>query len=391
MLCGFAPGIACVGYTFGLGSIAKLGTARSWGSLGVIALSGFVFWALLEGSGRLASATGGSVLRVWFQKGPTGAGLAVVVIIGLLGAQWSGLPLLTHQLSRLLQSTLELAWPALPQSEAVARVGLAGCVIGFAALCLRPGLRERLLAILLVLTVLLGIGLMGAMVLTRAAWTGQLAPGNTLGDPPVFALAGIPLAIPTFLVRPWLLGDRVRDERAQRRDAAMGAWTFFALCLMTWVICLGLRTDAGASAMVRQLLASGGGFAGAFFMVAALAAGLTSVLPMVIAGPVMVADCRGRSAGPEGGLAVALIAMATGLALGGLAFGDRVGAWHRLSGQAVQVIIPPCVIGGLLWELNLGSAQGTGGRMCLNAGLVIALALATVGAVAAATKLFTML
>jgi hypothetical protein len=391
VLFGFAPGIACVGYTFGLGSIAKLGAASSWGSLCVIALSGFVFWALLAGSGRLAGATGGSVLRAWCQKGPIGAGLAVVVIIGLLGAQWSGLPLLTHQLARLLQATLELAWPALPHSETVARVGLAGCLIGFAALCLRPRLRERLWAILLALMILLGLGLLGAMALTSASWSEQLAPGNPLGDPRALALAVIPLAIPTFLVRPWLLGDRVRDERAQRRDAAVGAWIFFAVCLMTWLVCLGLGSDGAVAAMVQQMLGTGDRFAGGFFLVAALAAGLTSVLPMIVAVPVMVADCRGRVGGLEGGISVALIAMASGLALGGLAYGDRVGAWHRLTGQVAQVLIPPCVIGGLLCELNFGDAQGSGGRRWLDAGLVIALAFATVAAAAAATKLLTIL
>jgi len=321
-----------------------------------------------------------------------GVGFALAVILGLLFAQWSGLPVLTYQLAQLLRLALEQVWPALPAAETIAQVACAFCLCGFACVCLLPGLRERLWAMLFVLTAVLAGGLLGAVVLSRNPSMQHAAEAYSLGNALPYALAGIPLAMPTFLVRPWLLGDWRRDAIAQSRDAAFGAGVLVACCLLAWSVCLGLCSSGGsAGAIARQLFVAEFGLGGWFFLVAALAAGLTSVLPMAIAVPVMLADCRRSDIELRSATSIALIFAAITLALGGLAIGDKVAAWHRLAGQVAQVLIPPCVIGGLIYELNFGRNQCVGVSRWLNAGLAMALALAMVAAVLAAKNVFTLL
>lgn len=384
-----APGIACVGYTFGLGSIAKLSATGDWRSSGFIAVAGLAFWALLAASDRLAHATGGSVLRSWCRQGPAGVSVAVIVIIGLAVAQWSGLSVLTDQLTRLLHIALERAWPALPRSETVARSGLACGLLGCVVICFLPGQRERLLKVLLVMTLVLGLGLLGALVFSERTWPEPRSGGSPLGHPTHLALLGIALATPTFLVRPWLLGNRIRDPIFQKRDAVIGAGVFLALCVLTSMVVLGIGSDGGnAGTLARRLFASGDGLAGGFMVLAALAAGFTSILPMIIAIPVLVADCRGFDACLQDGVSIALIAMAAFMALGGLAYGERILGWHRLAGQTTQLFVPLLVVGGFLRELNRNGAQDPRVGKWLTGGLLMAFVVAATGAVMSARNFF---
>jgi len=384
-----APGIACVGYTFGLGSIAKLSAAGDWRSSGFIAVAGLAFWALLAGSDRLANSTGGSVLRSWCRQGPAGVGVAAVVVLGLIIAQWSGLSVLTEQLARLLHIAIEHTWPALPRSETLARSGLACGLFGCALVCLLPGQRGRILKILLVLTLVLGLGLLGTLGLSECPWPDLRSGGSPLSHPKHLALLGIALAIPTFLVRPWLLGDRVSNATLQRRDAVIGASAFFALCILALMVVLSIGSDGGnAGALARRLFTSGDGLAGGIFVVAALAAGFTSILPMIIAIPVLVADCRGFDAGLQDGISIMLITMAAIMAMGGLVFGERILGWHRLAGQTTQLFVPLLVVGGVLRELNRNAAQGPGVGKWLNGGLLLAFLMAATGAAMSARNLF---
>jgi len=389
VLCGFAPGIACVGYTFGLGSIAKLSAAGDWQSFGFIAVAGLGFWALLAGSDRLAGSTGGSVLRAWCRQGPAGMGVAAVVLLALSMAQWSGLSVLTEQMARLMHIAVDHTWPALPRSEFVARSGLACGLIACVVACVLPGQRERLLKILLVLTLMLGLGLLGALVLSERPWPAPRFAESQLGHPAHLALVGIALATPTFLVRPWLLGNRVRNVIVRKRDASIGAGAFFALCVLASMVILSIGSDGGnVGALARRLFIAGDGLAGGCLVVAALAAGFTSILPMIIAIPVLVADCRGFAAGLQDGVSITFITIAAFMALGGLAFGERILGWHRWAGQITQLFVPLLVVGGFLRELNGNRTQGREVGKWLKGGLMLAFVMALAGAVMSARNLF---
>lgn len=385
----FSPGIACVGYTFGLGSIAKLSAAGDWRSFGFIAVAGLAFWALLAGSDRLAGPTGGSVLRAWCRQGPAGMGVAAVVLLGLSIAQWSGLSVLTEQLARLLHIALDHTWPALPRSELVARSGLACGLFACLVACVLPGQRERLLKILLVLTLVLGLGLLGALVLSERPWPAPRAEESQLVQPAHLALVGIALAAPTFLMRPWLLGSQVRNAILRKRDAAVGAGMFFALCVLASMVVLSIGSDGGnAGALARRLFIAGDDLAGGCLVVAALAAGFTSILPMIIAIPVLVADCRGFAAGLQDGVSIAFITIAAFMALGGLAFGERILGWHRWAGQITQLFVPLLVVGGFLRELNGNRTPGREVGKWLKGGLLLAFVIAVASAAMAARNLF---
>lgn len=389
-LAGIFPGIACVGYTFGLGSMAKLGAVGGWLTLGLIALAGVTFWALLEGSGRLASSTGGSVLRRWWSRGPLGVGVVWVVTVGLLGAQWTGLPILTQQLAGLLRVGIEQAWPAMPHAAAAAQVILAIGFAAFVACCLLRGARGRVLMILAGLTVVTGIGLAGALAFSVGAQPMFLPRAAPAGNSSLLGIPGIALAMPTLLLRPWLLGDRGGNGVAQRRDALAGGAMLVALCVMAWAV--AWRTVPGgvrAEELVRHLHLSGHGLASAFLVVGAIGAGLTSVLPMIIAVPVWIADCRGLNADLLDGPSLVLVVAAAVIALAGLVIGDGLAGWHRVAGRAAQLLVPLLVVGGLWRELHRGGVAGERGGRGLNAAMGIAFLLAAAGSVASGQFFFS--
>ncbi|MBX3749170.1 MAG: hypothetical protein KF897_03690 [Opitutaceae bacterium] len=190
-------------------------------------------------------------------------------------------------------------------------------------------------------------------------------------------------------MRPWLLGNRIRDPIFQKRDAVIGAGVFLALCVLTSMVVLGIGSDGGnAGTLARRLFASGDGLAGGFMVLAALAAGFTSILPMIIAIPVLVADCRGFDVCLQDGVSIALIAMAAFMALGGLAYGERILGWHRLAGQTTQLFVPLLVVGGFLRELNRNGAQDPRVGKWLTGGLLMAFVVAATGAVMSARNFF---
>ncbi|MCK5705164.1 MAG: Nramp family divalent metal transporter, partial [Cyclobacteriaceae bacterium] len=93
-LLSIGPGIFCIGYTVGTGSVTSMSKAGSqYGSqlLWVLVLSCFFSWTLMEAYGRYAVVTGRTAVNSFKTELKFGKFLAIFLIIGIVVGQWNSL------------------------------------------------------------------------------------------------------------------------------------------------------------------------------------------------------------------------------------------------------------------------------------------------------------
>ena len=88
------PGIFCIGYTIGTGSVTsmiKSGSQYGLQLLWVLFLSAFFAWILMESYGRFAAVTGNTAINSFRNKLKWGKLWAILTIVGVVMGQWSAL------------------------------------------------------------------------------------------------------------------------------------------------------------------------------------------------------------------------------------------------------------------------------------------------------------
>lgn len=385
------PGILCVGYTIGPGAVTKLAAAGAqsgllllWAVLG----GGLLFWVLLEAYGRYAVVAGTGALHGFRTHLPGGRWLALLVLIGVVMGQWSGLPVLVALLSQLVQEGLALFWP-LPvvQSQGgamfLAVVMMAG-VHGLIATG-RYSLLEK--AMVLLVAVMVG-GFSGAMWLARPE-SGPIIRGLAPSLPtgagdlwPAMVVMGTAVAAPTFLLRAlWLKGRgwTGRNIPEQRRDGLVAGLIILMVCAAIMGGAAGTLRAGGVAigelfGAIHALAAASGRLAAGLFLMGAVAAGLSSVIPMAMILPLLLADYRREDPGLQTRPFRIWAAVACVVGLTGPVCGGWLLPLHRLGSQLAQVFVLPLVVAGIFVLLNRTDVMGAQrAGFWLNAGLLAAL------------------
>ena len=94
LLLSVGPGIFCIGYTIGTGSVTsiiKSGSQYGLQFIWVLFLSAFFAWILMESFGRFAAVTGNTAINNFKNKLKWGKLWAILTIIGGVMGQWSAL------------------------------------------------------------------------------------------------------------------------------------------------------------------------------------------------------------------------------------------------------------------------------------------------------------
>lgn len=385
------PGIFCVGYTIGPGAVTKLAAAGAQSGLQLLwaVLGGsLLFGVLLEAYGRYAIVAGTGALHGFRAHLPGGRWLALLVLIGIVMGQWSGLPVLVTLVSQLAYDGLALLLP-LPVARSqgavvvVAAVLLAG-VYGLIAAG-RYSLLEK--AMFLLVALMVG-GFAGAMWL---AWPGfspiirGLAPSLPAGEGgiwPVVVVIGTAVAAPTFLLRAlWLKGRGWigGNAREQKRDGVVAACVIFIVGATVMGCAAGalhasgvdLRDPFGA---IQALTFTAGRWAAGLFLVGVLGAGLSSIIPMAMILPLLLADYRREEPRLHTRWFRIWAAVACVVGLTGPVGEEWLLPLHRLASQLAQVFVLPLAVAGIFVLLNRTDLMGTQrAGFWLNAGLLAAL------------------
>ncbi len=385
------PGILCVGYTIGTGAVTKLAAAGAQSGLQLLwaVLGGaLLFWVLLEAYGRYAVVTGTGALHGFRTHLPGGRWLALLILIGVGMGQWSGLPVLVTLVSELTYEGLALlvSLPAAPSQGmvvALAAVMMTG-VYGLIAAG-RYSLLEK--AMFLLVALMVG-GFTGALWLARpesSLIVGGLAPSRPAGAGGIWSaviVVGTAVAAPTFLLRAlWLKGRGWTkwNAREQTRDGLVAACVIFIVCAAVLACAAAALHASGVDirdpfGAIRALAPTAGRLAAGFFLVGALGAGLSSIIPMAMILPLLLADYRREEPRLHTRPFRIWAAVACAVGLAGPVGGEWLLPLHRLASQLAQVFVLPLVVAGIFVLLNradLLGAQRAG--FWLNAGLLAAL------------------
>ncbi len=390
LLLAIGPGIFAVGYTIGTGSVtsmAKAGSEFGMQLLWVLALSCLFSWVLLEAAGRFALVAGETAVHGCRRHLPGGRWLAILMVIGVIAGQWCCLSGLVGLSSAAVYEGLRLFVPALPEDSYWPILGVAAALmVGMYAMLWHGGYSffEK---VLVFFVMILGLSFIVSMSVVLPP-PGEVARGlvPTIPEVPgamlmVAAFVGTTMAAPTFVVRPLLLkakGWGKGDLRQQSVDAITGAALMFVVSGSVMACAAGALHTRGLQIhqvldMVHTLTPIAGKYAVALFLVGTLSAGLSSVFPVCMVAPLLVADYRKGEFDSRSKLFRTLAAVACLIGLTVPVLGANPIA-AQVATQVSQVFVLPLVVAVLMALVNRRSLMGEhrAGPL-LNAGMAIAL------------------
>jgi Mn2+/Fe2+ NRAMP family transporter len=197
----------------------------------------------------------------------------------------------------------------------------------------------------------------------------------------VAAFVGTTMAAPTFVVRPLLMkgkGWTVKDVKKQSRDSFVAATLMFVIsgsimAAATGALFHNSLTITKVLDMVYTLEPVAGEYAVALFLVGVLSAGLSSVFPVLIVAPLLIADYRKGQLDTKSILfrILAAVACVMGLIVPILGANPILA---QIATQVSQVFVLPLVVGCIIYLVNRKPLMGEykAGPL-LNIGMVTAL------------------
>jgi Mn2+/Fe2+ NRAMP family transporter len=383
------PGIFCIGYTIGTGSVtsmAKAGSQFNMQLLWVLVLSCLFAWVLMEAYGRYAIVTGTTSIYSFKTKLKGGKPIAILTVTGIVIAQWNSLSGILGLSANAIYEITLLFFPSLPSESYWAVLGIAIVLILVMYALLWVGQYSFFEKVLILFVTLMGISFIISMFVVLpdpADMARGLIP--TVPEVPggkllVAAFVGTTMAAPTFVVRPLLMkgkGWTVANKRNQSKDAFISAILMLIINLAIMAAAAGALYAEGKTIekvmdMVYTLEPVAGKFAVAVFMTGALSAGLSSVFPILMVAPLLIADYK------EGELDMAstrfkiltAIACMVGLTVPILGANPIVA---QILTQVAGVFVLPLVIGCIFYLVNRKDLMGEHkAGIWLNAGMVAA-------------------
>ena len=391
LLSAVGPGLFAIGYPIGTGSVtsmAKAGSDYGLGLLWVLALSCLFSGVLMEAYGRMAAVTGETSLHAIKRFLPGGKGLAAArftcIVLGQYTCLGGILVLSSGALAEVFRANVPLVAIAIPVMGVMYALLMIGHISVF----------EKILSFFVALMALTFVFAAfvtcpDAATLARAAK--PILPSGGASLLMFAAFVGTTMAAPTFVTRPLLVkakGWSAADLAVQRRDSAVSAILMFVISGAIMFVSTGVLFKDGRS-IVRILDIAGalepvaGRFAVAFFMVGVLAAGLSSIFPILMVAPILIGDWRHGELETRTGL-FRVICFAA--AVYGVLFTlIRVNpVMLTVAAQVSNVFALPLAVGLILWLVNrrdvMGAHRaGAAMNLALAAAMVFSVAVAAAG------------
>lgn len=388
-LLSIGPGLFCIGYTIGTGSVTsmvKSGSQYGMQLLWVLLLSCLYAWVLMEAYGRYAIITGGTSIHSFKTRLKGGKFLAILVMVGIIVAQWNALTGILGLSSNGIYEVIRLFLPTLPENSYWGVLGLAIVLIIIMYGLLLVGKYSFFEKVLVVFVTIMGLSFIVSMFIVLPE-PGSIVRGLIPSIPKmpggklmVAAFVGTTMAAPTFVVRPLLLkgkgwnGENVKD---QSRDALISALLMLVINLSIMAAAMGALFYHGKTVdkvldMVYTLEPVAGKFAVALFMVGTLSAGLSSIFPILMVAPLLIADYKSGELDTNSKMfkAITAIACVFGLTVPILGANPIIA---QIATQVASVFVLPLVIGGIFFLVNSRKLMGKHkAGLLLNAGMITA-------------------
>ncbi len=307
LLLGIGPGIFAIGYTIGTGSVTSMVVAGSqYGMqlLWVLFLSCLFSWVLMEAYGRYALVTGETALFGFRKHLKFGKPIAILIIMGITFGQWNSLMGILGISANAIFEVTALFVPAIKSYEYWSVLLIAIVIISVMYSILWIGKYSLFERLLLIFVSLMGLSFLLSLFIIlpdpKAIASGFIPsiPEVEGGRMLVAAFVGTTMAAATFLSRPLFVKGKgwTKDNlKEQQKDAAWAATLIFIISASIMAVAMGAFYKEGKVVtrvldMVYALEPIAGRFAIAIFFVGTLAAGLSSIFPILMIAPLLIAD-----------------------------------------------------------------------------------------------------
>lgn len=301
------PGIFAIGYTIGTGSVTSMVVAGSqFGMqlLWVLFFSCLFSWVLMEAYGRYYLVTGETALYSFRKNLKFGKFIGILIIAGISFGQWNSLIGILGISSNAIFETMVLFFPALEGSSYWGILIIAVTIIGIMYGVLLKGSYSLFENILIIFVTLMGISFLLSFFVVlpppEAVLAGMVPsiPEVEGGKMLVAAFVGTTMAAATFLSRPLFVQGKnwtIDNLRDQQKDALWAAILIFMISGAIMAVAMAAFFQEGKVVtrvldMVSTLEPIAGRFAIVIFFMGTMAAGLSSIFPILMIAPILIAD-----------------------------------------------------------------------------------------------------
>lgn len=304
---GIGPGIFAIGYTIGTGSVTAMVVAGSqYGMqlLWVLLFSCLFSWVLMEAYGRYYLVTGETALYSFKKHLKFGSLIGILIIVGISFGQWNSLIGILGISANAIFETLVLFFPALAGSSYWGILIIAITIIAIMYSVLLLGSYSLFENILIIFVSLMGISFLLSFFVVLPPPEAVIAglvpsiPKVEGGRMLVAAFVGTTMAAATFLSRPLFVQGKnwtIKNLKDQQKDALWAAILIFMISGAIMAVAMAAFFQEGKVVtkvldMVSTLEPIAGRFAIVIFFMGTMAAGLSSIFPILMIAPILIAD-----------------------------------------------------------------------------------------------------
>lgn len=302
------PGLFCLGFTIGTGSVTTM--VKSGGEFGtallpVLAVSAFFTWVMTEAYGRYGVVTGKTAIHGIKTTLKGGKTWAIILIAGLVVSQWISLSSILNIVSNAVAEVLSLCIPGMSDGASyIVILAIAIILAGTVWFLLNKGNYSTFEKILSGLVTVMGLAFILSMFIRfpdhevfSKGFSKLTAPDANAGLF-IAAFVGTTMSSPTFVIRPLILKSKgwgADEQKIQKRDAIVSASLTFLISSAIMITAAGVLFPEKIDTvfeMTRVLGPIGGRFAVALFIVGLIAAGLSSIFPIMMLAAVLFSDYK---------------------------------------------------------------------------------------------------
>lgn len=383
------PGLFLIGYNIGTGSVttmAMAGAQYGMSLLWALVLSGIFTYILMVAFGHLTLVTGHTALYNFKHKIPKfGKAIALYVMIALILGELVAVMGIMGIVAELIQEGIRIA--SVNRSVVVHTGYIISVISIFIFLGLWFGkykLFEKILTTFVILMFACFVVVFFMVTPSYTALIKGMIPG--IPDTPgafrlVAAMAGTTCSAAVFIVRSTVVAEKgwsIKDLKAEKKDAAVSAFMMVLLSSVIMAVAAGTLHVMGLSMentldLVRLLEPLGGDIASFIMIVGICGAGLSTIIPIVMIAPWLVADYMGLERDLKSPLFRTLIIIGLICTFGSV-FMDSAPPIIMVAAMALQAMILPAIAipayylmnkKEMVGEENLPSARWNAGMIAV--------------------------
>ena len=377
------PGLFLIGYNIGTGSVttmAKTGAEFGMGLFWAVVLSCIFTYILMVAYGKVTLVTGRTALFNFKQEFKWGWILSLYIILVLIIGELLALMGVMGIVADLVQEGVRLAYNGVVIHRAWIILFFAVILVFF----LWFGRYKAFEKVLTVLVILMGLSFMVVFFMVRPDISDILSGMvPSIPDTPgalglIAAITGTTCSAAVFVIRSTVVAEKgwgINDLKKEKTDAFVSAFMMLFLSGIIMAVAAGTLHISGMKLddtveMISLFEPLGGKLAAFVLIIGITGAGLSTIFPIVLIAPWLLADYRGTPRNIHSKSSRVLILGAMVFAFGTVFLEERPPALMVFS-QAFQACILPAVAVPMFMLINKQKLMGSNkASVKLNIGLV---------------------